>query len=236
MDPILAACDRHGVAVIEDAAEALGSDYKGRAPGTFGDVGIFSFNGNKIITTSGGGMLVCEDGTMAMRARKLATQARDPAPHYEHSEMGYNYRMSNLLAAIGRGQLEHLEERVAARRGVHAWYREHLGALPGIQFQPEAPWGRHTRWLTTLTIDSESFGADPERIRLTLEADDIEARPVWKPMHLQPLYRHCDIYGGGVAEDIFRRGLCLPSGSSLTVADLERVAGGVHRARRGLGS
>ena len=176
LDPILELCEQYGVILIEDAAEALGATYRGRSPGTFGKAGIFSFNGNKIITTSGGGMLVSDDEALVARARKLATQARDPAPHYQHSEIGYNYRMSNILAAIGRGQLRVLEERVAARRRNFEFYAAALQDLPGLEFQPEAPWGRHTRWLTCVTIDPREFGADREELRLALEAEDIEAR------------------------------------------------------------
>ncbi len=229
IDPILAACQRHGVPLIEDAAEALGATYKGRSPGTFGKAGIFSFNGNKIITTSGGGMLVSDDADFIAHARKLATQARDPAPHYEHSEIGYNYRMSNVLAGIGRAQLEVLEERVQARRRNFEYYQETLGHLPGITFMPEAPWGLHTRWLTCLTIDPEQFGADREQVRLALEAENIEARPVWKPMHLQPIFARYPCVKGDVAEELFEYGLCLPSGSNLTEADLARV---VERVRQ----
>jgi pyridoxal phosphate-dependent aminotransferase EpsN len=169
LDPILAACARYDVPLIEDAAEALGATYRGKAPGTFGRAGVFSFNGNKIITTSGGGMLASGDRALVDHALKLATQARDPAPHYEHSEVGYNYRLSNVLAGIGRGQLRVLEDRVAARRGNFDFYARHLGDLPGLAFMPEAPWGRHTRWLTTLTIDPARFGADRETVRLALE-------------------------------------------------------------------
>ena len=225
IDPILSACERHGVPLVEDAAEALGTTYKGGAPGTFGKVGIFSFNGNKIITTSGGGMLVSADKALVDHAVKLATQARDPAPHYEHSEVGYNYRLSNVLAGIGRGQLLVLEERVAARRGNFYYYVKHLGDLPGLDFMPEAPWGRHTRWLTTLTIDPAKLGADREAVRVALEAENIEARPVWKPMHLQPVFKGCECLGGAVAEELFEKGLCLPSGSNLTEEDLARVVG-----------
>jgi pyridoxal phosphate-dependent aminotransferase EpsN len=230
LDPIVAACARHEVPLIEDAAEALGTTYKGRAPGTFGAAGVYSFNGNKIITTAGGGMLVTADGGLATHARKLATQARDPAPHYEHSEIGYNYRLSNVLAAIGRGQLKVLEERVAARRRNFAFYAEALADLPGIAFMPEAGWGTHTRWLTTLTIDPRQLGVDRETVRQSLDAAGIEARPVWKPMHLQPLYAACPVTGGAVADDLFARGLCLPSGSNLTEADLERVVTVIRRA------
>jgi pyridoxal phosphate-dependent aminotransferase EpsN len=229
LDPIVAACARHGVALIEDAAEALGATYKGRAPGTFGISGAYSFNGNKIITTAGGGMLVTPDAELAAHARKLATQARDPAPHYQHSEVGYNYRLSNVLAAIGRGQLRVLHERVAARRRNFAFYADALGDVAGVAFMPEAAWGTHTRWLTTLTIDPQLFGVDREVVREALDAAGIEARPVWKPMHLQPLFAGCEVIGGAVAADLFARGLCLPSGSSLTEADLEGVVSVVRQ-------
>ncbi|RKG76976.1 aminotransferase class I/II-fold pyridoxal phosphate-dependent enzyme [Corallococcus sp. CA049B] len=232
LDPLMATCDRYGVPVVEDAAEALGSTYKGRTPGTVGRVGIYSFNGNKILTTSGGGMLVSADGELVQHALKLATQARDTAPHYQHSEVGYNYRMSNVLAAIGRGQLHVLEDRVAARRANHAFYAEAFRDLPGIQFMPEAPWGRHTRWLTTVTIDPEAFGADREAVRVALERENIEARPVWKPMHLQPVFANFERRRGSVAEDLFRHGLCLPSGSNLTRQELERVVAGVRAVPR----
>ena len=225
LDPLVALCERYGVTLIEDAAEALGATYKGRAPGTFGQSGIFSFNGNKIITTSGGGMLVTGDAELAAHARKLATQARDAAPHYEHSEVGFNYRLSNVLAGIGRGQLRVLDERVDARRDHFAYYQEHLGDLPGVAFMPEADWGRATRWLTCLTIDPDAFGADRERVRLALEDENVEARPVWKPMHRQPVYAAYESVGGAVADRLFERGLCLPSGSSLTSEDRERVVG-----------
>jgi pyridoxal phosphate-dependent aminotransferase EpsN len=184
---------------------------------------VFSFNGNKIITTSGGGMLVSADKALIDHARKLSTQAREPAPHYEHTEIGYNYRMSNVLAAIGRGQLEVLEERVQARRRNFDYYVQALGDLPGLAFMPEAPWGRCNRWLTVITVDPAQFGADREAIRLALEAENIEARPIWKPMHRQPVFAGCEHVGGDVAEALFRDGLCLPSGSSLTEAELARV-------------
>jgi pyridoxal phosphate-dependent aminotransferase EpsN len=232
LDPLVETCARYGVTLIEDAAEALGASYKGKAPGTFGKAGIFSFNGNKIITTSGGGMLVTEDGDLAAHARKLATQARDDAPHYEHSEIGYNYRLSNVLAGIGRGQLQVLEDRVRARRRNFELYEQHLGDLPGITFMPEAGWGCHTRWLTCLTIDSELFGADREAVRLALEKRNIEARPVWKPMHLQPAYAAFERVGGAVAERLFERGLCLPSGSNLSERNLMRVVEVVQRLFR----
>lgn len=223
IEPIVQVCEKYGVALIEDAAEALGAHYKGKSPGTFGQTGIFSFNGNKIITTSGGGMLVSEDAALIAHARKLATQARDAAPHYQHSEIGYNYRLSNVCAGIGRGQLKVLEDRVEARRRNFHFYEETLGNLPGIAFMPEADFGRHTRWLTCLTVRPEQFGTDREAIRLALEAENIEARPVWKPMHLQPIFAGYEVIGGSVAEELFEYGLCLPSGSNLRTDELERV-------------
>jgi len=222
-DRICASCEEFGVPLIEDAAEALGATYRGKPVGGFGRFGVFSFNGNKIITTSGGGMLVSNDGDAITRARFLATQARESAPHYEHATIGYNYRMSNILAAIGCAQLEVLEERVVARRAIFERYRRALGDAPGITFMPEADYGRNTRWLTCITVDPERFGASREEIRLALEAENIEARPVWKPMHLQPVFRDCEVRGGAVSEGLFRDGLCLPSGSDLNSAEVGRV-------------
>ncbi len=232
IDPILAACNAYEIPLIEDAAESLGATYKNRSPGTFGKIGIYSFNGNKIITTSGGGMLVSEDESLMQKARFLATQARDRAPHYQHSEIGYNYRLSNVLAGIGRGQLQVLEERVQARRRNFEVYQQALGNLPGIEFMPEAAYGRATRWLTCLTIDPDAFGADREQIRLALSEQQIEARPVWKPLHLQPVFAECDRVGGTIAEDLFNYGLCLPSGSNLTIEDLERVIAAIMAIHR----
>ena len=223
IDPILAACNQYEIPLIEDAAEALGATYKGRSPGTLGKAGIFSFNGNKIITTSGGGMLVSSDSELVAQARFLATQARDPAPYYEHSHIGYNYRLSNVLAGIGRGQLLVLAERVAARRRNFAIYQQALGDLPGIEFMPEAEYGKSTRWLTCLTIDPDLFGADREQIRLELARQQIETRPVWKPLHLQKVFADCQSIAGSIAEDLFNRGLCLPSGSNLTNEEINRV-------------
>lgn len=223
IDPIQQLCEAYGVALIEDAAEALGSTYKGRSPGTMGVAGIYSFNGNKIITTSGGGMLVSSDAKLIAHARKLATQAREPVPWYEHAEVGYNYRLSNLLAAVGRAQLRTLEDRVQARRRIFERYVAGLSDLPGLTFQPEAPWGRHTRWLTVITLDPEAFGRTPEEVRRALEEQGIETRPIWKPMHLQPVFREAETVGGEVAEELFARGLCLPSGSSLSLEDQDRV-------------
>jgi len=228
IDPIVEACERHGVALIEDATESLGSTYRGRAPGSFGRTGCFSFNGNKIITTSGGGMLVTGDARLADHARKLATQARDPAPHYQHTEIGFNYRLSNLLAAVGRGQLSVLEDRVRARRATFDHYVDALGGLPGVSFQPEADWGRHTRWLTCLVVDPAVARCDREELRLGLEAANIEARPLWKPMHMQPVFAECEVVGGSVSEELFTRGLCIPSGSSLTDEERERVVDAIR--------
>ena len=230
--PILELCDRYGVPLVEDAAEALGATYKGRPSGGFGRLGVFSFNGNKIITTSGGGMLVSHEKALVDRARFLATQARDPAPHYEHSCIGYNYRLSNVLAAIGRGQLKTLAQRVAMRRRIFERYVEGLGDLPGLEFMPEAPYGRPNRWLTCLTISPEVCGADRESVRLALEAENIEGRPVWKPMHMQPVFAGARVFGGAVSERLFRDGLCLPSGSSLSPDEQDRVISTVRRSFR----
>jgi len=202
-DPIVEACERWGVPLIEDAAEALGATYNDRPAGSFGVMAVFSFNGNKIVTTSGGGMLVSDDARWIRQARFLATQARDPAPHYQHSQIGFNYRMSNVLAAIGRAQLETLEQRVEARRRNYREYVELLGDLPGVTFMPEAERCRSTRWLTCLTVEPSLFGATREDVRLALEAENIEARPVWKPMHLQPVFAGCRALGGRVAEQLF---------------------------------
>ena len=223
LDPIVELCNQYNIPLIEDAAEALGANYKGKSPGTFGKLGIFSFNGNKIITTSGGGMLVSDDQELIEKARFLATQARDPAAHYQHSEIGYNYRLSNILAGIGRGQLRVLQERVEARRRNFAIYQQGLSHLTGLEFMPEANYGIHTRWLTCFTIDSKLANLDQETVRLHLAANNIESRPVWKPLHLQPVFAGCETIGGEVAEDLFHRGLCLPSGSNLSVTDLKRV-------------
>jgi dTDP-4-amino-4,6-dideoxygalactose transaminase len=228
IEPILAACNEYDVPLIEDAAEALGATYKGRSPGTFGVIGIYSFNGNKIITTSGGGMLVSDKPELVAKARFLATQARDTAPHYQHSEIGFNYRLSNVLAGIGRGQLQVLGDRVAARRRNYEIYAKGLGDLPGIEFMPEANFGTCTRWLTCLTIDSEAFGVDREQIRLTLAEQQIEARPVWKPLDMQPVFAECESIAGEVAADLFARGLCLPSGSNLTDEELEQVISAIR--------
>jgi dTDP-4-amino-4,6-dideoxygalactose transaminase len=232
IDPILEACNYCGVTLIEDAAEALGATYKGRSPGTFGKAGIYSFNGNKIITTSGGGMIVSGDKALVEKAKFLSQQARDPAPHYEHSQIGYNYRMSNILAAIGRGQLRVLHERIEAKREIFAYYQKGLEDISGIDFMPECSYGRSTRWLTCLTIDPEKFGADRETVRLALETENIEARPVWKPMHMQRVFKGCEYIGGEIAEDLFNRGLCLPSGTAMIEEDINRIVEVVRRCRR----
>lgn len=235
-DPILAACAKYDVPVLEDAAEAMGATYKGRAAGSFGAMGIFSFNGNKIITTAGGGAVVSGRKDWIDRIRFLATQARDPAPHYQHSTIGYNYRLSNLLAAVGRGQLRILGERVTARRQNRAIYTQLFAGQPGIELMPEPPYGGANAWLTCILVDAASFGATPTEIREALAKEDIESRPLWKPMHLQPAFAGCACVGGDVSRDLFERGLCLPSGSALTRTDVERVVGlaiEVGRAGRG---
>jgi dTDP-4-amino-4,6-dideoxygalactose transaminase len=216
-------CEEYGVALVEDAAEALGASHRGAAAGSFGAAGVFSFNGNKIITTSGGGMLVSHQVEVTDRARHLATQAREPEAHYEHVDLGFNYRMSNLLAALGVAQLRGLDRRLARRHAVNAAYRQALGGLPGISFMPRAGYGEPNDWLTCILVEAEEFGATPEDIRLALETHDIEARPTWKPLHLQPLFADAPAVGGAVSAWIFQRGLCLPSGSNLADADLERV-------------
>jgi dTDP-4-amino-4,6-dideoxygalactose transaminase len=222
-DAILAACLEHGVPVIEDAAEALGATYRDRPAGSFGAIGALSFNGNKIITTSGGGALVSDDAALVARARHLASQAKQATTHYEHEEVGYNYRLSNLLAALGRAQLARLDGFVERRREINRRYRAALQGVDGIAFLPEAPGGRSTCWLTCVLLDEKRLGAGPNAIREHLETRNVEARPVWKPMHLQPAYRGCRVIGGAIAEDLFHRGLCLPSGSALSEEAQERV-------------
>jgi pyridoxal phosphate-dependent aminotransferase EpsN len=222
LEPIAAACRRHGVYLVEDAAEALGATYRGRPAGWFGDLSVLSFNGNKIITTSGGGALLGRERAWIDRARYLATQARSPVRHYEHEAVGYNYRLSNLLAAVGRAQLADLDRRVEARRATNRHYHEALGALPGWTFMPEAPDRRSTCWLSCATVADH---AHREALLDHLALGDIEARPLWKPMHLQPVFQGLRCIGGAVSEDLFARGICLPSGSSLGPADQERVIG-----------
>lgn len=230
MDPITAICARYGVAILEDAAEAMGASYRGRPAGTLGDVAAFSFNGNKIITTTGGGMLVSRRRDWVEKARFWSMQARDAGIAFEHSELGYNYRLSNVLAGIGLGQLEVLDQRVRERRIIAFRYAEAFENLNGITLMPQAPYGLHTNWLSCFLIEEKKFGIDRDQLISRLNAADIESRPVWKPMHLQKLYEKCERYGGLVAEDLFRRGICLPSSSNLTLEDQERVIGVVCEA------
>jgi pyridoxal phosphate-dependent aminotransferase EpsN len=232
LDPIMELSARYGVPVIEDAAEALGTLYKGRPAGTIAPVGTFSFNGNKIITTTGGGMLAAHDPEWVRKARFWSTQARDPGLAYEHSEVGYNYRMSNVLAAIGRGQLEVLDDRIASRRAIAFRYRDAFADLPGIELMPQAEYGLHTNWLSCFLIEEEAFGATRDELIAALDRANIESRPVWKPMHMQPLYRSAECFGGAVAEDLFARGICLPSSSSLAFEDQDRVVTAVRAACR----
>ncbi|MDM8553325.1 DegT/DnrJ/EryC1/StrS family aminotransferase [Desulfococcaceae bacterium HSG7] len=247
-DRIKAVCAPYYIPVIADSAEACGALYKGKSAGTGVKATVFSFNGNKIITTSGGGMLASDDKALIEQARFLSQQARDPAPHYEHTQIGYNYRMSNILAAIGRGQLRVLDERVRAKRRLFNYYKNALQDIPGIEFMPEAPYGKSNCWLTVILISPEFFGADRETIRLALEAENIESRPVWKPMHLQPVFRienlefgirknlketyPARVIGGEVAEDLFERGLCLPSDTAMTDEDTNRVISAISRCRK----
>jgi pyridoxal phosphate-dependent aminotransferase EpsN len=227
MDEILEICNKYNVPVIEDAAESLGSTYKGKKSGTFGKFGIYSFNGNKIITTSGGGMIVSDDIEALQKARFLATQARDPAPHYQHSQVGYNYRMSNIIAGIGRAQLEVLDDRVKARRAIFDRYVQALGDIDGIHFMPELEGTMSNRWLTTLTINQQKLGVTPMDIINALAEENIEARPVWKPLHMQPVFEGIKYYSHhenwSISEELFANGICLPSGSNLTEEEQNRV-------------
>ena len=251
LERIKQVCARYAIPVVADAAEAMGARFHLRGEGsgaaTLCDVpsslppsplrhagfgahaAVFSFNGNKIMTTSGGGMLASPDARLIEHARKLSQQARDPAPHYEHTEIGYNYRMSNVLAAIGRGQLRVLEDRVAAKRRIFDRYRQLLDDVPGITFMPEPAFSRSNRWLTVILLNPNESGSTPEQIRLALEAENIESRPVWKPMHRQPVFKHCRIRDGGVSERLFEQGLCLPSGTAMTDSDQDRVVGIIRR-------
>ncbi len=216
MDPIAQVCRENGIILIEDTAEALGATYKGRHVGHHGVVAAFSFNGNKIITTSGGGMLLTADENLARQARFLSTQARDPAPHYQHSQMGYNYRLSNILSALGLSQLGRLDNIVAHRRAVFERYQTALGGIPGVCFMPEAPFGRATRWLSCLTVDPAQAGFSGGDVLKALADNAVEARPVWKPLHLQPLFAQAERVGGVVSERLFGQGVCLPSGGGIT--------------------
>lgn len=219
-------CERYGVILIEDAAESLGATFEGRHTGTFGRMGIYSFNGNKIITTSGGGMLVSDDGALIKKAGFLSTQARDPFPHYEHTEIGYNYRLSNVLAGIGRGQMRVLADRVRRKREIFDFYKKTLSDLP-IAFMPELSNSRGNRWLTAMTIETQKI--QPETLRLALEAENIESRPLWKPMHLQPVFAKADRVVSGVGEALFAKGLCLPSGTAMGEADLGFVCDTIRK-------
>ena len=223
LDPLIEACDEYGVTLVEDAAESLGSTYKGRQTATTAPFSILSFNGNKIITTTGGGMCVSKDAAAAPVLKKWATQSKEAKVEYEHVELGYNYRMSNVLAGIGRGQLEVLDERVRQRQRVAARYAEAFSDLPGVTLQNEAPWGVHTRWLSVIHIDPEIHDVRPADVVRSLEELNIETRPVWRPMHTQPLLQGATAIGGAVSERHFARGLCLPSSSSLTESDQDLV-------------
>jgi dTDP-4-amino-4,6-dideoxygalactose transaminase len=225
MDRLVDICDEYGVPVLEDAAESLGALYKGKASGSFGKVGVYSFNGNKIITTSGGGMLVSDDKELIEKARFLATQARDPAPHYQHSQIGYNYRMSNILAGVGRGQLKVLGERVEARRAVFQAYKDAFSGVSEIAWMPEPEWSRSTHWLTACIVDP-AVGISSQNLIQRLAGELIEARPLWKPMHLQPVFSRCRFFshlGESVSQRLFDHGLCLPSGSNMSDAQIERI-------------
>ena len=226
LDEILEVAGRYNIPVLEDSAEALGSEYKGRKCGTFGEYAALSFNGNKIITTSGGGALVCPSEERAKRALFYATQAREQAPHYQHEKIGYNYRMSNICAGIGRGQMFVLEEHVARRREIHDLYVKLLDGVKGVKVmcQPEGGDFNSNYWLTCITVDPEEAGFTREDVRLALDGDNIESRPLWKPMHLQPVFKEAPFYGNGTSERLFEIGLCLPSGPMLTDQDIERVA------------
>lgn len=225
MDPILEICRRFGVPLIEDAAEALGATYKDRAAGSMGALSFFSFNGNKIITTSGGGMLLADQAAWIDQARYLATQAREPVAHYEHTAVGYNYRLSNVLAGLGLSQMADLDRRIRVRKEHYESYRAALEALPGLSFMPIASAGAANYWLTSVRVVPELAGTDRDRIIAALDAADIEARPLWKPLHLQPVFQDCEAEGGAFAEQLFAEGVCLPSGSGMSPAERERVIG-----------
>jgi putative perosamine synthetase len=224
MDEIIAIAQEYEIPILEDAAEAIGSEYKGKKCGTLGVYGALSFNGNKMITTSGGGALICPSREAADRVTFYATQAREQAPHYQHEKIGYNYRLSNICAGIGRGQMQVLDEHIARRRTIHSLYSQGLGSISGIEVQqnPSTQFNSNF-WLTTILIDPKQTGFDREQLRLRLEEGNIESRPLWKPMHLQPVFASCPYYGGSVSKELFERGLCLPSGSALSDDDIARV-------------
>ena len=229
IDEIAAICAREGIALVEDCAESLGTFCRGRHTGTFGRIGCLSFNGNKIITTGGGGMAVSDDVRLVERMVFLATQAREKVPYYLHNECGYNYRMSNVLASLGAAQMGLVEERVARRRAIFAAYSETLGRLPGVGMMPDcASFGRATHWLSCIVLSAEYGPEAPEMLRQALEAENVESRRIWRPMHLQPLFARARVYGGDFAENLYSRGLCLPSGSAMTDGDIARVARAVE--------
>lgn len=229
MDPILEVCRRYDVAVLEDAAEAVGTTYKGRPAGTLAPVGVYSFNGNKIITTTGGGMMVAHDPAWVARARFWSQQARDPGVAYEHTQMGYNYRLSNVLAGIGRGQLEVLDQRVARRREIAFAYRSAFEDLEGLTLMPQAEYGFHTNWLSVFQVDAGRLGVSRDDIIAALDAENIESRPVWKPMHLQPIFEGVESIGGNVSAELFYHGICLPSSSNMSADDQARVIAVIRR-------
>ena len=226
MDPIVELCKKHNVTLIEDAAESLGTTYKGRHTGTFGEYGIFSFNGNKIITTSGGGILVSDNEERIAKVRFWSTQSRENARHYQHKELGYNYRMSNIAAGIGRGQLKVLDQRIAKKKYIFEFYKRELGQLEGIQFMPINDWNKPNYWLSCITLSGK---VRPLDIIEALEKDDIESRPIWKPMHMQPFFKEYDFIGEGISEKIFENGVCLPSDTKMTDEDLYRVCNIIKR-------
>jgi UDP-N-acetylbacillosamine transaminase len=228
LEKIIALCDLHGIALIEDAAESLGALYHAKQTGTFGTFGVYSFNGNKILTTSGGGMLVSPNKELIDKARFYSTQARDEAPHYEHTDYGYNYRLSNILAAIGVAQMEVLTKRIQKRQQIFEWYRETLADISEITFMPELPNTQGNRWLSALTFEK----SDPTRVRLLLEEENIESRPLWKPMHLQPLFKEAVRIQNGTSQALFEKGLCLPSGTQMSQKDVERVSALLKKALR----
>lgn len=226
MDPIVELCRKYNAVLIEDAAESLGTTYKGKHTGTIGDYGVYSFNGNKIITTSGGGMLVSNNEERIAKVRFWATQARDPARHYQHSELGYNYRMSNVVAGIGRGQLKVLDQRIAKKKNIFEYYKRELGDLDGIEFMPINEWNEPNYWLTYITLHGK---VKPLDIILALEKEDIESRPLWKPMHMQPFYQECEFIGSGISRQLFENGVCLPSDTKMSDEDLARVCRTIRR-------
>ena len=228
-DRILEILEPHGIPLIVDAAESVGARYKNRHAGKGALMAAYSFNGNKIITTSGGGLLASDNEEIIARARWLSQQAKEPEPYYEHKEIGYNYRMSNVVAAVGRGQAEVIPDRVKRKREIFDYYEQELGSCPGISFMPEADYGQCNRWLTVMLVDKDKFGSSPNVIRVTLEEENIESRPVWKPMHQQPIFKGNTIFGGKISEDLFERGICLPSGTAMTTGEMKRIVDLIKR-------